>query len=61
MQNKVVTERRRFASSAITPQALACYAFRMEMGSDLKGVLPKACFNWEDQGSLGDFEQEDFG
>jgi hypothetical protein len=32
-----------------------------EGGSHLKGVLPKACFNWEDQGSLGDFEQEDFG
>ncbi|MFZ3374839.1 MAG: hypothetical protein WA183_04745 [Chthoniobacterales bacterium] len=31
------------------------------LGSDLQGVLPKACFNWEDQGSLGDFEQEDFG
>ena len=29
--------------------------------SKVKGVLPKVCFNWEDQGSLGDFEQEDFG
>jgi hypothetical protein len=28
---------------------------------DVEGVLPKASFNWEDQGSLGDFEQEDFG